>query len=91
MSKFCYLDFEFTGIANFDLSLICCAVICRDKGREVDRRSFWLWDGTDNHKAKRYFKMFGQNPIKPLKMNFSWNQILRNGVFCKKRVSVTLP
>lgn len=41
--KFLYIDFEFRGVSERNLDLVCMAAIARDDGKEVYRRNFWLF------------------------------------------------
>ena len=54
--KFCYLDFEFTGISEPRLDLVSVAALCTDGGEVSHIREFWLFEGANKKRAKDFFR-----------------------------------
>lgn len=52
--KVLYLDFEFTDISERDLKLVCLCSSLYVDAKEVEKKSFWLYDGSESVAASDY-------------------------------------
>jgi hypothetical protein len=55
--RVCYLDFEYNGISEKKLNLVCASVLCTDNGYVKFTRDFWLFENPSKKKeARNFFK-----------------------------------
>lgn len=54
-NRFCYLDYEFSGISEKDLSLVSVSLLFRKEGKDIAERTFWLYDSEE---AKKRLKAY---------------------------------
>lgn len=54
-NRFCFLDFEFSGISERDLSLVSVSLLFRKEGINIAERTFWLYDAEEAKKRLRAY------------------------------------
>lgn len=54
-NKFCFIDFEFSGIQERDLSLVSCSLLFRKQGQEIGHRTLWLFRAEDEKARLRNY------------------------------------
>jgi len=54
-NKFVFIDFEFSGISERDLSLVSVSLLFRKEGKDIAERTFWLYDSEE---AKKRLKAY---------------------------------
>ncbi len=52
--KLAFIDFEFRGISNQNLDLVCVAILATENTHHKYQREFWLWDNTESERAKAF-------------------------------------
>lgn len=55
--KLLYLDFEFNGISEKNLNLVCVSATAIDEGIERYQRDYWLLDYRERVRAKNFFTL----------------------------------